>query len=64
MAGRLAGTKPTLITVRSDSETRSIDSDWRVNIAAGPFAGLYEVKAADTSEKRDFISLLCEAAAD
>lgn len=62
LAGRLAGTKPTVIVIREDSQTRQVTTDWRVSIATGLFAGLYEIRQVAPNKQRGFLDLTCEAA--
>jgi head-tail adaptor len=60
LAGRLAGKKPTLITVRADSQTKAVTSDWRVeHLQTGE---VYVVKDASISDDRAWIDILVEAA--
>lgn len=59
MAGRLAGKKPTLITVRLDSSTRDITTDWRVrNTRTGE---TFEIKDVALTKDRAFLDVLAEA---
>jgi head-tail adaptor len=59
VAGRLAGKMSRLVTVRADSLTRGVTTDWRIRIGAV----LFEVKDAAVTADRAFVDLLCEKAA-
>jgi hypothetical protein len=65
MAGRLAGKKPTLITVRLDPQSAQIDTDWRAQDVL-PDEGrgqMFAVKDVTRTKDRRFVDILCEAAA-
>jgi hypothetical protein len=63
LAGRLAGTKPTVIVVREDSQTRTVDTDWKLRIAEGLFKGDYEIRQVAPNKQRGFLDFTVEAAA-
>lgn len=58
LAARLAGTQPVIITVRRDTQTRGIGSEWRaVDTRSG---AIYQLKAppADMLENRAYLDIL------
>jgi head-tail adaptor len=59
MAARLEGRQPVVLTVRNESRTRQIDTDWRARDLRTN--AIYNVRSVQPSEKRDGIELLCEA---
>jgi head-tail adaptor len=58
MASRLENRHPVLITVRSSSPTRQINSDWRLVDARDDTAWAIRDVTAETD--RQFITFLCE----
>lgn len=59
LAGRMAGRMTRLITVRADSLTKGVTTDWRLRLGETEL----EVKDAATTGDRAFVDLLCEKAA-
>jgi len=59
MASRLANRHPVLITVRASSQTRQINSDWRLVDARGGTEWAVRDVTAETD--RQFITFLCES---
>jgi SPP1 family predicted phage head-tail adaptor len=59
IAQRLTGVQPAVITVRSSSLTRTVDSSWRIrNARTGT---QYNIRAVTPDERRAYIDFLCEA---
>jgi SPP1 family predicted phage head-tail adaptor len=58
MASRLENKHPVLITVRASSETRQINSDWRLVDARDDTAWAIRDVTAETD--RQFVTFLCE----
>lgn len=59
-AARLQGTQPVIITVRSDSQTRTIDSTWRANDQRNGV--VYDIKSiSNNDEKNIYLDLMCVA---
>lgn len=62
-SARLAGRQPVSITIRSDSQSRLIETDWRaINARSGQ---VYNIRAvmdpeADTPRRGAWIELFCE----
>lgn len=63
IAQRLTGVQPVLIIVRSDSQTRSINTSWRaVELLNDQPVRYYALKTAEDMERsRQFITMLAEA---
>ena len=59
MASRLENKHPVLITVRASSQTRQINSDWRLVDARDDAAWAIRDVTAETD--RQFITFLCES---
>lgn len=58
IAQRLQGVQPVVIKVRSSSNTRLVDTSWRVrNVRSG---ATYNIRAVTPDERRAYIDLLCE----
>lgn len=63
IAGRLEGTRPTIIVVRYDSSTKTISNDWRAVevLPDGTDGVVYAVRQAEDMEREyKFVTLLCE----
>ena len=59
MAARREGRQPVVITVRNETRTRLVNSDWRAkNTRTGE---AYNVITVQPSEKRDHLEFFCEA---
>lgn len=59
MAARLEGRQPVILTVRSETRTKAINSDWRArDVRTGE---TYNVRSSQHGESRAYIELLCEA---
>lgn len=61
MASRLENKHPVLITVRSSSETRQINSDWRLVDARDDAE--FAIRDVTAETDRQFIAFLCESGA-
>lgn len=59
IAQRLTGVQPVVIRVRSDSETRDVDTAWKIVDVRSLVA--YNIRAVTPDEKRKYIEFLCEA---
>lgn len=59
-AARLQGTQPVTITVRSDSQTRTIATTWRANDQRNGIA--YDIKSiSNPDQKNIYLELMCVA---
>lgn len=58
-AARLEGRQPVVLTVRLDSETETIKTDWKVEIGAAA----YNVRTVEPHDDRMYLDLLCESGA-
>lgn len=59
MAARLEGRQPVILSVRAETRTNRITSDWRArDVRTGE---VFNIRSIQPSEKRDAIELLCEA---
>lgn len=58
IAERLTGVQPVVITVRSDSDTRTVTTAWRIRDVRTSAA--YQIRAVTADEKRRYIDFLCE----
>lgn len=56
-AARLQGRQPVLLTVRRDSGTETITTEWKVGIGASE----YNIRTVEPHEDRRYIDLLCES---
>jgi SPP1 family predicted phage head-tail adaptor len=59
MAGRLAGKHSLVATVRKDSQTELITTDWRMRDART--GTVYNVRDITPTDDRAFLELLCES---
>lgn len=58
-AARLEGRQPLVITVRSSSETRQVETQWRIrDVRTGT---VFQVKAINPTEDRRFLEILAES---
>lgn len=58
-AARLEGRQPLIITVRSSSETRQVQTQWRIRDARS--GTVFQVKAVNPTEDRRFLEILAES---
>lgn len=61
MAARLSGTQPVLIIVRRDSDTRTIEADWRAVDANEGTVYAITSPATDMEQERSFLTMTATA---
>ena len=59
LASRLTGVQPTVITVRSDSQTRTVDETWRIRDTRS--GEVFNVRSQIITDDRAWIDFTCES---
>jgi SPP1 family predicted phage head-tail adaptor len=59
IAQRLTGVQPVVVTVRYDSQTKTVTPAWRLRDVRSGKA--YNIRTVTIGEHRDYIDLLCES---